>query len=134
MSDPRDLSGVWYGRYAADDGWEENSFIAHLAEEGGRFDGTITEPDARNGGERRAQVSGRRRGSTLDFVKQYDGTGGWIHAVHYSGVIDDEGTRVTGRWMVEGLTGDFDMHREAFDADELEEEQQALLPSTPLPL
>lgn len=134
MSDPRDLSGVWYGRYAADDGQEDNAFIAHLAERGGRFDGTISEPDPMGGGVRRAQVSGRRRGASLDFVKQYDGSGGLTHAVHYWGTIDGEGTAVAGRWIVQGFTGGFDMHREKFDAAlEAEEQGVPLLPEPATP-
>jgi hypothetical protein len=122
MDDPRDLSGVWYGRYAADHGEEDNGFIAHLEELGGVFSGTISEPDRESGGIRRADVSGVREGATIRFVKQYDGTGGWVHAVHYAGQVDVEGVEVAGSWIVEGLTGGFDMQRDKFDANELEDE------------
>ena len=122
MGDPRDLSGVWYGRYAADGGEEDNGFIAHLEELGGAFTGTISEPDRDSGGIRRADVTGVRVGATIRFVKQYDGTGGWVHAVHYAGQVDAEGVEAAGSWIVEGLTGGFDMQREKFDAEELEDE------------
>jgi len=125
MSDPRDVSGVWYGRYAADHDDEHNSFIAVFEELGGAFTGAITEPDEHPGGIRRATVSGRRDGASLQFAKQYDGTGGWVHAVDYAGSVDAEGTVIAGTWLVEGLTGGFTMEREKFDIEELEAEEEA---------
>lgn len=123
MSDPRDLSGVWYGGYSADHGFEDNGFIANLEEAGGAFGGTITEPDdGPGGGIRRAIVSGVRDGSSIQFVKQYDGTGGWDHVVDYAGLVDAEGMTVSGSWVVEGVSGGFDMSREKFDVEELEDE------------
>lgn len=129
MSDPRDLSGVWYGHYAADRDDQANSFIAVLEETHGAVIGTITEPDDTGQLDlRRASVAGQRGGTTLGFVKQYDGRGGWSHAVHYSGQVDEEGTRVVGRWSVEGLTGSFTMQREKFAVEELEAEEVLLEP------
>jgi hypothetical protein len=124
MSDPQDLSGVWYGRYSADHGYEDNGFIALLEETGGAVTGTITEPDEASGSIRRASVTGQRDGSSLRFVKQYDGAGGWTHAVRYSGAVDADGTLVMGSWIVEGLSGAFDMTREKFDAEALEDEEE----------
>ena len=122
MSDPRDVSGVWYGRYAADQDDEHNSFIAVFEEAGGAFTGAITEPDEEQGGIRRASARGRRNGALLRFTKQYDGTGGWVHAVRYAGTVDAEGVVIAGTWLVEGLTGGFTMEREKFDVEELEAE------------
>lgn len=128
MSDPQDVSGVWYGRYAADRGDEDNGFIALLEELHGAVTGTITEPDDGTSGIRRATVRGQRDGTSLRFTKQYDGTGGWTHSVRYSGSVDAEGTLVMGSWIVEGLTGAFDMTREKFDVEALEDEQEVELP------
>ncbi|TGX49639.1 hypothetical protein E5A73_19195 [Sphingomonas gei] len=123
MSDPQDVSGVWYGHYAAYAGHEDNGFIALLEEITGSVTGTITEPDEAGGTIRRATVTGQRDGANLRFTKQYDGSGGWTHAVRYSGAVDADGTLVMGSWVVEGLTGAFDMTREKFDAEALEEEE-----------
>ncbi len=122
MSDPLDLSGVWYGRYVSHVDPQESSFIAVIEEAGGAFTGAITEPDDHGGGIRRATVTGRRTGQALHFVKQYSGR--WDHAVRYSGRIDGEGTQVDGTWNVDWLVGIFTMERERFSAEELEEDVQ----------
>ncbi len=122
MSDPADVTGVWYGRYVSRD--QDNGFIAVLEETAGVFTGTITEPDARSGGIRRANVAGRRDGAAIAFIKQYDGSGGWVHAVHYGGRIDGEGTEIAGGWKVDWTSGSFTMTREKFAAEELEDEEE----------
>ena len=109
MSDPQDLTGVWYGRYTADQDHQDNGFIALLEELHGAVTGTISEPDEGSGGIRRASVRGARDGASLSFTKQYDGSGGWTHSVDYAGNIDADGTLVMGGWVVEGFTGAFDM-------------------------
>lgn len=131
MPDPRDVSGVWYGSYAGDQEDERNSFIAVLDEMGGGFTGTISEPDdvsgAGSGAVRRASVTGVRNGSALRFNKQYDGTGGWVHAVRYAGTIDSEGTLISGTWLLEGFSGRFTMEREQFGIEELEAEEEEII-------
>ncbi|MBX3594569.1 hypothetical protein [Sphingomonas sp.] len=129
MNDPRDLSGVWYGRYFATSwGVEENSFIAHLEDEGGAFVGTITEPDTTGAADiRRAFIDGSRSGASLRFTKQYDPAGPLAHAVAYSGTVTDDGTEVTGEWRFSGYHGSFVMCREIFSYDELEERAETEL-------
>jgi hypothetical protein len=130
MADKSDMTGVWYGRYRSQTDLQDNSFIAVLEDQGGAFDGSISEPDDRGGsGIRQAVVEGERTGATLHFVKQY--TGRWTHAVHYSGRIDAEGTVITGTWVVDWVRGTFTMQREKFDAEELEDEEEIEL-ETPL--
>jgi hypothetical protein len=124
MADPRDVTGVWYGRYRGDYCGQDNSFIAMFADAGGMFDGSISEPDEDNGSVRRAHVQGRRGGATIRFVKQYDGSGGFAHAVYYSGKIDAEGTLINGIWAVDWLRGTFTMQRVKFDEAELEDEEE----------
>ncbi|MES2988954.1 MAG: hypothetical protein V4808_13695 [Pseudomonadota bacterium] len=119
MNDPLDLTGVWYGRYDSREEPQDNGFIALIEEEGGGFTGSISEPDGA-GGIRNATVAGRRTGQALFFTKQYSGR--WSHAVRYSGRIDGEGVAVSGSWNLDGLTGSFDMQREKFSEEELEED------------
>lgn len=134
MDSPLDVSGVWYGRYfASTAGADENSFIAHLAEDAGGVSGTITEPDD-SGAEaiRRAFVDGSRSGTALRFTKQYDPAGPLAHCVAYSGTISDDGSEVTGTWRFSGYHGSFVMNRETFAAEELDEtvEVEADVPAT----
>ncbi len=125
MSDPREMSGVWYGRYVSNAGDQDNGFIALIEETGGVFSGSISEPDGR-GGIRTATVAGRRSVGLIQFVKQY--TGKWRHAVFYEGQVDDQGTEVTGRWRLEeGIAGGFSMEREKFSIAELEAEEEEVL-------
>ena len=123
-ADPHDVSGVWYGRYFAGSAEvEENSFIAHLAELANEVSGTITEPDTTGLEEiRRAFVDGARTGTQLRFTKQYDPAGALAHSVAYAGTISDDGTEVSGEWRFSGYHGSFVMNREAFSAEELDEE------------
>src|SRR4051812_23750379 len=99
MSDKRDMTGVWYGRYDALHWDEENGFIAVLEEMGGAVSGVITERDTTGQADvRRALVAGQREGAMVRWVKQYDGTGGHVHAINYAGQINDEGIEVSGGW------------------------------------
>jgi hypothetical protein len=59
------------------------------------------------------------------FVKQYDGSGGWTHAVRYAGSIDGEGLEISGNWKVDWVFGSFVMQREKFSGAELEEQEEA---------
>ncbi len=124
MNDPRDMSGVWYGRYfATSRNVNENGFIAHFEEEGGVVSGTITEPDDSGAADiRRAFADGSRAGSALEFIKQYDPSGPLAHSVAYAGTVSDDGTEVTGEWRFSGYHGSFVMNREIFGAEELEAE------------
>lgn len=127
--DPLNLAGVWYGRYDALGYAETNSFVAHLNDDDGAISGTITEPDTTGQYDvRRAFVSGSRSGSTLRFVKQYDG-GARAHAVRYSGEINADATEISGTWaIVRHHHGIFSMRREKFSASDLEHEVEDALP------
>jgi hypothetical protein len=128
MSDKRDVTGVWYGRYDAAYRTEENGFIAVLEEMAGAVSGVITEPDTSGKVEvRRALVAGSRDGAMVRWVKQYDGTGGHVHAINYAGQINTEGTEIVGGWTQLWGTGRFVMEREKFDAAELEAEAEVEL-------
>ena len=125
MSDPRDLTGVWYGAWTATHPVYPNSFIANLVEAHGQVSGSITEPDVyRRPAIFRAFVEGARAGPEVRFVKQYDGSGKPSHAVLYTGQINSSGTEVTGTWHFSTHSGSFTMQRESFTAEELEEREE----------
>jgi len=102
MSDPRNLTGVWYGAWTATHPVYPNSFIAHLVEAHGQVSGSITEPDLhRRPAIFRAFVEGARAGPEVRFVKQYDGSGRLLHAVLYTGRINDTGTETDAQYQLE---------------------------------
>lgn len=130
MSDPRDLTGVWYGKWAGDGpAVMPGRFIAMLEEAGGTIGGMITEVDPASGGTSllRAFVSGTRAGSDIRFLKQYD-EGEVVHAVAYLGTLNADGTEIAGRWSFAAFSGDFVMERERFSIEELDESEEAELP------
>ena len=125
MSDPRDLTGVWYGAWTATHPVYPNSFIANLVERHGQVSGWITEPDVRRRPAIfRAFVEGARAGPEVRFVKQYDGAGRPSHAVLYTGQINGTGTEVIGTWHFSTHSGSFIMQRESFTAEELGEREE----------
>jgi len=125
--DPRNIGGIWYGRYDALGYSEANSFVARLGDDNGAISGTITEPDTRGGhGVRRAFVSGDRSGTELRFVKQYNG-GALAHAVRYTGEINAEATEISGLWVIVRHHGIFTMRREKFSELGLEREEEVEL-------
>ncbi|MEO9129994.1 MAG: hypothetical protein ABI240_02170 [Sphingomonas sp.] len=125
MSDPMDLTGVWYGEWTAQRPVYPNSFIAHLVEAHGLLSGSITEPDIyRRPAIFRAFVEGARAGADIRFIKQYDGSGRMSHAVLYTGRINRTATEITGTWHFSAHAGSFTMRRESFTTEELEEREE----------
>lgn len=124
MSDRRDVTGTWYGRWTSPHPFvAPNSFIATLEEQGSRVSGSITEPDLHGPDILRAHVDGARAGGRIEFTKQYDGSGRLSHAVAYAGSINAAGTEVSGMWRIDRYSGNFSMVRESFSIEELEDER-----------
>lgn len=116
-----DLTGCWYGSYAATDYTEANRFIALIEDSGGSVVGRISEPDDLGLAEvRHATLSGRRSGTAVAFVKQYDG-GVLAHAVDYQGTLNEDATVLRGGWSFGDYRGAFVMEREVFSTEELED-------------
>lgn len=128
MSDRRDVTGIWYGRWTSSHPLvRPNSFIANLREAHARISGSISERSETRGGVVVADVDGARAGGRLEFIKHYS-----THAVHYAGTIDAAGTEITGNWRFDRYAGSFAMTREVFDGLDVEEEEEAVtkLPDT----
>lgn len=124
MTDRRDVTGIWYGRWGSSNPYvAPNSFIATLEERASLVSGSITERDRQEPGIIRAGVDGVRAGGRIAFTKQYDGSGRLSHAVGYVGTINGAGTDISGTWRFSLYSGDFSMTREAFSAEELAAEQ-----------
>jgi hypothetical protein len=126
MSDPRDVTGVWYGSWGADSrGVRPNSFIALFEEFGGAVSGSISEPDLHGEMTLHAIVAGHRAGGTIEWIKQYDGAGRLAHAVTYAGQVNADATEISGEWRLPRHSGAFRMTREKFTEEELEAEEEA---------
>jgi len=90
-------------------------FTATLIESGGSFGGS-THEICRIGRGRLATlcafIDGARRGARIDFIKTYDGSAGWSHAIVYDGALNADGTEIDGRWRGQGgFSGRFLMIR-----------------------
>lgn len=113
--DQDDLSGTWQGLYSYPGGHEPTSFVAVVIDAAASISGTTHERCGFQevpGGFLYATLRGQRAGSTVTFVKTYDGTGGWEHSVDYEGTINEDGTEITGKWRVQGVwSGPFLMMR-----------------------
>jgi hypothetical protein len=98
-----DLSGTWQGRYSYFDPREPVAFVAVVIDAAGMLGGTIHERCGEGeaaGKYLYATLSGQHTGAAATFVKTYDGTGGWKHSVDYEGMINEDGTEITGHWRV----------------------------------
>lgn len=131
MSNPADnLSGFWVGRYAYDGGFGRSvSFLANLADDGGALSGTMSEPNQMgvSSDELHAILSGSREGSDVFFIKAYDGASDAAHRVDYAGIVNGEGTEISGHWALPGTSGTFIMTREiVVEIEEAIEESMAL--------
>lgn len=103
VSKQESLTGVWHGLYSYPAFAEPVYFVATLIHAGATISGTIHESEkGRHGAPltRYAGVAGSVDGGSVDFVKTYDGTGGWSHAVDYAGQLSAGRTEIEGTWTI----------------------------------
>ena len=113
MADSYNLTGVWDGLYTYPYRLGQEHYTAVLFDHRGAVTGTIHETVTRfvpGPVDMNAGVSGTREGGAVEFVKTYDGTGGWRHSVVYSGRFRD-GDEIEGVWRVDDVSGSFLMLR-----------------------
>ena len=131
MQSADSLSGFWVGRYAYDGGFGRPvSFLANVNDDGGALSGTMSEPNemGNSSDELRAIISGSREGSDVFFIKAYDGASDAAHRVDYAGMVNAQGTEISGHWILPGTSGTFTMTREIIvEAEEAVAESEALL-------
>jgi hypothetical protein len=114
------VSGDWIGFYTLPDGTPPTRFDAALLERAGKITGSIEEVDEHWGnGHLVSTVDGTRTGQAIRFAKFYDSGDEAFDTVVYEGVIDAEGTEISGTWQVpEDWSGTFIMTRlKAAEAD-----------------
>lgn len=120
------LTGVWNGMYSYPALLDPVCFVATLIDAGVTFSGSIHETcDTGEGVQATllALLSGSCAGHSVTFAKDYDGSGGWTHTVHYEGTLSSDGTEIEGRWHVPGaMSGKFLMIRNTSKARALTRE------------
>jgi hypothetical protein len=104
MAMPKEsLTGVWHGLYSYPVYREPVYFVATLIDSGSFLSGSIHESEVGETGAPLtlfAAVEGTRAGSTVSFIKTYDGSGGWDHDVVYEGVLNADRTEIEGTWRI----------------------------------
>lgn len=100
----------WDGAYYYSDNRPPVPFKMQMQQNGGKVSGRISEPATFGDGSSPnlyANLSGVVTGTSISFVKTYDGTGGQTHSVQYDGGISLDGLSVTGNWRVGNVAGTF---------------------------
>jgi hypothetical protein len=103
---PENLTGVWHGLYTYPHGLEPGAFVATVMDIASGLTGTIHETshgDGRPPQPLNASIAGFREGGTVVFVKRYDGSGGWSHAVNYHGALSADRSEIEGVWDIPGV-------------------------------
>jgi hypothetical protein len=97
------LTGVWHGLYSYDVAMAPVYFVATLMSGGSWISGTSHEACNEIVGQALtlfANLDGTIEGSKINFVKTYDGSGGWDHSVPYSGTLSPDATEIEGTWQI----------------------------------
>jgi hypothetical protein len=117
LPEPRlNISGLWMGSFSYPSNLGPTTpFLARIEDHDGRLSGDIMEPNTVGSSSEQLQsfLSGTREGSSIDFVKAYDGASDAAHAVDYVGRLSGDGMMITGVWSLATLDGSFEMYREA---------------------
>jgi hypothetical protein len=123
MQDKSNLTGIWHGLYSYPVQALPVYFVATIIAAGGYVSGSTHEAVKGSRGAPLtvfAGLDGSRRGSSIEFVKTYDGTGGWKHSVRYEGTLNSEGTEIEGFWTLSsGWIGRFLMIRSSGMTEEI---------------
>ena len=132
MTKRSSLTGSWSGAYRYPRGSQtEVVFNAQIEEIAGSFTGAIQEPNSMGTIDAvvTSDIDGVRSGSSVRFVKFYDGSGEQHHAVHYLGTVNAALTRIEGEWNIPNdWGGTFFMTRDD-DGEAVEAEERAEIAS-----
>lgn len=105
----QDLASAWTGYYHYNDGRQPVPFRMTLRFNGNNFRGRVSEPATFGTGASMlsADVVGTITDGKVVFTKTYDGTGGQTHPVQYYGTLSPDGTKISGGWLIETMSGTF---------------------------
>ena len=114
MPDPIDIRGLWEGAFqytsSADAG--DFPFKAKIIQKDGAISGLIMEDNVAHGGTVKAEIEGTLSGQTVRFTKTYlHASEQYRNAVEYSGMINAEGSEISGIWKLPHDGGTFVMAR-----------------------
>ena len=102
----RSLTGVWQGIYSYPmAGLPMTQFTATLIEAGSLLSGSVHEPCTIGGSPGETlffNLNGSRQGTSVDFIKTYQGSNPYYGTVIYSGTVNDDATEIEGRWTIPG--------------------------------
>ncbi len=113
---PASLTGRWEGGYVGQDMVEDaNALVVNLVQTGQQLSGGMVEVNTIGDADMNlfltSTISGTVRGRKVEFVKQYDGTGGVTHSVTYRGTVSPNGRTIQGYYSTGGATGQFEFAR-----------------------
>lgn len=124
-----DLTGTWDGIYFYNDMPEagpDTPFFATIKETTGAFTGTVIEPHEFTQATITAQIIGHRRGSHVQFAKDYDDPDeNYVETVQYTGTLTSDGDMIEGEWRIGHWAGRFEMTRTPGLAEEVSQEVAA---------
>jgi hypothetical protein len=109
-----DLSGTWTGNYAYPGSLSPVPFVAELRDSSGQLSGLTSESGEvfQRVDTAHAISSGTCVGTRVRFTKIYESHEWELDAVNYDGVLDDDGSEITGSWTIAGQgSGPFVMTR-----------------------
>lgn len=102
----KDVTGVWHGLYSYDFAQAPVYFVATLLAGSNWLSGTSHEASEGSIGQALtlyATLEGSVAGDNVDFIKSYDGSGGWSHSVPYSGSLSPDGLEIEGTWHIKDV-------------------------------
>jgi hypothetical protein len=103
-ADKMSLTGVWHGLYSYAAFREPVYFVATLIDGGSFISGSTHEQEVGETGAPLtlyASIEGVRAANAVAFNKTYDGSGGWEHAVSYSGALNADCSEIEGEWRID---------------------------------
>jgi hypothetical protein len=123
MHETTNLTGIWHGLYSYPVESAPVYFVSTIISAGGYVSGSTHEAVKGSRGAPLtvfAALDGSRQGHSIEFIKAYDGTGGWKHTVRYEGTLNDDATEIEGFWTLSsGWIGRFLMIRSRGMSEEI---------------
>lgn len=116
----KSLEGDWQGSYTypyRNRKMADVNFNIVISQKAAEVTGSTIEPNTfgDNSSETlEALIVGKVVDSKIDFVKTYNGKGGVVHSINYSGDISQDFNHIKGTWTIpKSWSGEFEMSRKS---------------------